>query len=728
MMIKFNPAGLFVLIAFILLNGVVFRTSADTSIRFNDWQTVGPSGGDVRSMRIDQKNQQRLYFGTLDGQIYASGNAGKTWELLVNFNRPQMAIDDLIIDSRDSNILYVGGHRHKSDGGFFKSTDGGKTWRESKDLKKEAIHALVQSSKNPDLLIAGTYGSIFVSKDAGENWEKIKSDTAPPATLIMDSVEIDPRDTNTIYVGTTYRAYKTIDGGKNWKLIKEGMIDDSDVFAIDIDPRNADHIIASACSGIYESFNAGESWKKIQGIPSQSRRTRAIVRNPTNKDSIYAGTTEGFWLSNDGGKNWTLTTSRQLEINAIVVHAAEPNKIYIGTNNYGIMISEDGGKTFSMSNGGFSARQTNEIVQDIERPNRLYATTINTARGGGFFFISDDSGKTWSPSMKNMPSELITYSILQDKINTNRILLGTGAGLYQSPDRGTTWTKVLPPKPVVTPKKAPVRKKGTTAKRTVVAAVKPTPVPATTTTTAIKPLSGCPTAKVNALSITVNQLSYTNDGKNGLLAATMCGIYRTYDLAKGWERLPFPVGNDLITRTMLAASQQPNTIWAGTASSGLLVSRDNGISFQAVEDITKTAPISSIAIDPQRPENIYVGTNQTFYLSRDGGLKWKRRGGNLPIGDYVTILINPSNTDEIFVGSALETSAGVFRSTDAGEKWTRIDPKEQNLASRRVWSLAFDPQDKTRLLIGSHSAGIYSVGVTPVSTVQVQTRPRMATQ
>ena len=77
--------------------------------------------------------------------------------------------------------------------------------------------------------------------------------------------------------------------GKNWRLIKNGMIDDSDVFAIAVDPRNPDHIISSACSGIYESQNAGEKWSKIQGIPSQSRRTRDIMQHPTIAEHVLCG-------------------------------------------------------------------------------------------------------------------------------------------------------------------------------------------------------------------------------------------------------------------------------------------------------------------------------------------------------------------------------------------------------------------------------------------------------
>ena len=88
-----------------------------------------------------------------------------------------------------------------------------------------------------------------------------------------------------------------------------------------------------------------------------------------------------------------VTTSRQLEINSITVHPSRPDVIYIGTNNYGVMISNDDGKSFVPTNGGFSGRFANAILADRETPNRIYASTINTATGGGFFFVSNDNGE-----------------------------------------------------------------------------------------------------------------------------------------------------------------------------------------------------------------------------------------------------------------------------------------------------------------------------------------------
>src|SRR5256885_2448882 len=116
--------------------------------------------------------------------------------------------------------------------------------------------------------------------------------------------------------------------------------------------------------------------------------------------------------------------------------------VYIGTNIYGVMVSNDGGKTFTPMNGGFSGRFANAIVADRETPNRIYASTINTATGGGFLFVSNDNGESWRPSMRNMPSRVITYAILQDERDANVIYLGTNLGVYRSVDRGASWAPV----------------------------------------------------------------------------------------------------------------------------------------------------------------------------------------------------------------------------------------------------------------------------------------------
>jgi len=744
-------------------------SSTDPAKYSDDWRTTGPPGGDVRGLVVDPNNADRFYFGTLDGQLYTSADGGKQWRLLYNFNRPKLFVDHIIVDPRNSKVLYVGAHRHKEPGGFFKSTDGGLTWREDPQLKNEAIHSLTQSVADPNVLVAGTFNGIFRSDDSGDSWQQLPT-YSTPGLVHVESLAMDPRNANIIYAGTWYLPYKSMDGGKTWTSIKNGIIDDSDIFAIDIDPRDPNHIIASACSGIYESKSAGESWRKVQGIPSQSRRTRAIMQHPSVPGLVFAGTTEGFWRSDRGGDadSWMVTTSRQLEINSIAVHPSRPDTIYIGTNNYGVMISTDGGKTFIPTNGGYSGRFANAIVADRETPNRIYASTINTATGGGFLFVSNDNGESWRPSMHSMPSRLIAYSILQDTLDANLIYLGTNLGIYRSLDRGVSWAPVWAPTSPTEPKKR------TTVKRVIKkAAVAPVPkstVPAQPDDTVLRAQDalnvagyhlGTPdgkagpvtlvalkrfqgdrhlpvTGKVDDITLAalgvakgngatsgeqtnliladaVNALVHTVDpdkGTPGLLAATNTGLYRSFNPGKGWQKLSSGLSVDPRITCISTNLREPQTIWIGTAASGILVSQDAGKTWRQVDGIPHDAPVNTIAQDPQKPDSVYVGTKQAFYMSHDGGATWNRRGGNLPFGDFSSILINPRNGDEIFVGNAYqsgEIGGGVFRSLNGGITWARIDPKERRLPSQRIWALAFDAHDQNILFVGSHSAGVYVV-------------------
>jgi photosystem II stability/assembly factor-like uncharacterized protein len=217
------------------------------------------------------------------------------------------------------------------------------------------------------------------------------------------------------------------------------------------------------------------------------------------------------------------------------------------------------------------------------------------------------------------------------------------------------------------------------------------------------------------LADAVNALVHTVDPeskKAGFLAATNTGLYRSLDPTKGWQKLSFGIVQDPRTTCISTNLRQPETIWVGTPASGVLVTNDGGKNWRQASGVPRDFPVNTIAQDPQRPDYVYVGTKQSFFMSHDGGATFNRRGGNLPFGDFTSILINPRNGDEVFAGNAYQTSetgGGVFRTTNGGVTWARIDPKERRLPSQRIWALAFDSQDQNILFVGSHSAGVYVV-------------------
>jgi photosystem II stability/assembly factor-like uncharacterized protein len=307
--------------------------------------------------------------------------------------------------------------------------------------------------------------------------------------------------------------------------------------------------------------------------------------------------------------------------------------------------------------------------------------------------------------------------MIQDRINPNTIYMATNLGMFKSLDRGNVWSQIVPPKP----KPEPKTKKKAVTKKTTAKVTKPETVPTPT-------LAPTGPAFVTALAEKVKVLAYTEDGKNGLFAGTDKGLYRSYDLAKGWEKVPFGEGISENVYVIYSSPLIPGVIWIGTEKSGVIVSRDDGKTWDRISGIPQDVPISSIVADPKRPQNIYVGTTQTFYVSRDGGRNWNRRGGNLPLGNYTSILISPNNSDEIFISSALESDGGIYYSKDAGQNWKRVDSKEMKLPSRRVWSMIFDPANPSRIFAATHSSGIYRIDRAPVTaSSEPSTRPRVST-
>jgi photosystem II stability/assembly factor-like uncharacterized protein len=402
-------------------------------------------------------------------------------------------------------------------------------------------------------------------------------------------------------------------------------------------------------------------------------------------------------MSNNGGKSWILTTSRDLMVTSIAVSPDAPNRIFIGTSLYGVMVSDDGGKNWRQANTNFTSRFTYSITPDSERSDRLYAITHNVGSGGGFFFSSDDRGQNWRQAANLDVNRVTPFAVLQDRVDANVIYLGTNVGVFRSPDRGMTWTLFAPPKPKPAPKKKG-SKAAVAAKSKAPAKpkVEPPPVPA-------GPVI------IPALTDKVQVLVYSEDGSNTILAGTDKGLFRTTDISKGWEKVPLGESISETIFTIHISPKSPETIWLGTSVSGVVVSHDGGTTWQKINGVPQDVPISSIATDPQRPERIYVGSTQAFWLSRDGGRTWNRRGGNLPLGNFTSILINPTNTDEIYISSSLESDGGIFYSSDAGMKWKRLDGKDMPVPSRRVWSMFFDRQDSNRIYAGSHSSGVYRI-------------------
>ena len=713
------------------------------------WQMTGPFGGDVAALAVDPRRADHLLLGTHDSQLYRSVDSGRTWKRVrPGLKAPGYSVTALLFDRDREGVVYVGAKQVKDvrddtlGGGLFRSDDGGENWREIVGLRGRSVRGLEQSAKDPDVIAVVARDGVYRSRDRGATWRRITPD-ADPELRMFHSVAIDPRDPETVYAGTWHLPWKTTDGGETWKRAgtrETGMIDDSDIFSIHIDAADPDTVLMSACSGIYRSRDASGKWTKLNGIPNTSRRTHVIYQHPTRPEVIFAGTTEGLWRSTDGGKpeSWGRVTSLRLIINAIAVHPSRPDRVYLGTEDFGVLVSNDGGESYEPSNAGFISRQVRAVLADRTERGRVYAGVVFDATFGGLF-VSQDGGVSWQQSMKGMGVRDV-YSLYQSEARPETIYAGTNHGLFRSDDHGRTWAAVrreteaekeeavdpaaAPPaarepspvklivqkrakpaaKQVTKPaakKKAvqsPGKSKGQTARgpRTPKPAPKPAPPP---------PEFVDLESQVFALV----PLKYRGESERTvLLAATWDGLFWTEDEKKGWKELKLSgAGINTSARPLLnivaTSPRAPGVILIGTEE-GLFVSRDNGESFGPLPLNGGPHRIKAIAFDPRSAETIYIGTSEAFFRTADGGRSWEQRGGGLPMVSAVNgIAINLLNPDELYVGDYLR--GGFYHSRDRGKNWEPLDIS--SLPSQRLLSLAPDPFDPQRLYAGSFSGGVY---------------------
>jgi len=436
------PPLFFVMSKIILFQICLFCLLAGEVQAAPDLLFLGPDGGDVRSLSVHPSKPERIFLGTADGQVYVSHNAGRKWEKAVpGLKRRELAVDTLVFDPNDADTLYAAGWELKSDhGALFRTRDGGDTW-ERIDLGKypSSIRAVAVSPLNSDLIAVGITDGVLLSKDGGAKWRRISRGYR--SLHNVHSLAFDVSQEELLYVGTWRLAWKTPDLGKSWVPIHGGMYWDSDLFSIQIDPRDPERLYAGACSGLYRSMTAGEKWAKLKnGLPGKAKRTRTVRLDPSNPDVVYAGTTAGLYRSVNGGNSWKCLLA-DVVINAVVVNPVESKRLVVGTDDAGVLRSDDGGESFLPSNLGFSQRQVSSVaVRGDGAEELMAAVTLDREYGG--FFVSHDSGKNWEAFNAGLEAAVAGIKNILIARASDEVFLGTGVGVFRGVPGKRDWERI----------------------------------------------------------------------------------------------------------------------------------------------------------------------------------------------------------------------------------------------------------------------------------------------
>ncbi len=263
--------------------------------------------------------------------IYKSTDAGKTWTHLGL--RDGQQIPALAIDPRDPNRVFAAvlGHPYgpNEERGLFRSTDGGQNWQKIiyKDENTGASDVEIDPT-NPDVMYAsmwegregpwedgnevnGTDGGLFKSIDGGNTWRPLTNGL--PQDLSQINVAIAPSDSKRLYAtlgmaSGALAVYRSDDAGENWSRATDdprpsGRIGGGDLPVPRVDPKNPD-VVYSASTVTMKSTDGGKTWSGFRGAPGGDDYQNLWI-NPTNPNIILLVSDQGALVTVNGGATWS---------------------------------------------------------------------------------------------------------------------------------------------------------------------------------------------------------------------------------------------------------------------------------------------------------------------------------------------------------------------------------------------------------------------------------------
>ncbi|HUD72035.1 MAG TPA: hypothetical protein VMQ62_08740 [Dongiaceae bacterium] len=628
--------------------------------------------------------------------VWRSTDAGATFTHVGLENTHD--IPRIAVDPRSPDTLYVAALGHlwgaNPERGIFKTTDGGKTWKQALKIDADTgACEVVIDPKNPDTIYAGMYArrrspwsysgysdkaGLFRSDDAGATWKRLTRGL--PSRTGRIGLAIFPKEPRTLY------AVVESDLGGTGRDVTDNY---------------------SQSGGLFRSDDRGESWERRSPIAFRPFYFSRVAVDPENAERVYLPGWD-LAISDDGGRTFRGSGSPKVHVDfhAILVNPLDPNQIVVG-NDGGVYISHDRAKNWDFLDN-IAAGQFYRIAVDMADPyhvagglqdngswlgpsETLFKAEQETPGGDG----SDEGivNADWRPIYGSDG-----FTVQFDPSDSN-VMYATGQGADIARVRlDTQEMRLIKPTP----------REGQTAFRFnwnapfFVSPHDPT----------VLYLGGNRVFKLTGKGDQWNAISADLSTNDPVKSATVGSNAETYGTVVSLAESPLAKG----------------MLWAGTDDGRVHVTKNDG---GAWADVTpkEAGGLYVARVTPSRhaADTAYVAVDghrsdifrPIILKTRDAGRTWTSVAGDLPDGEPVDVVIETFlNPDALYAG----TEHGLFVTVDGGTHWVRMNGT--SLPAVPVDDLVIHPRERD-LVVATHGRSLYIMDdVTPIAQLTPETRAR----
>jgi photosystem II stability/assembly factor-like uncharacterized protein len=673
------------------------------------FRNIGPHRGGRSCAVVGVRHQPNtFYFGATGGGVWKTTDGGSNWEVLSDKDFKTGSIGAIAVSESDPNVIYVGtgeapirGNVSHGDG-VYKSTDGGRSWKNVGLKDSRQIARIRIRPDNPDLVYVAAQGhvwganaerGVFRSEDGGRTWKKILfvDETTGASDLAMD-----PTNPRILYAGFWQvvrrpwdlesggpgsSLWRSTDGGDSWKKLTEGLPEGTwgkiGVAASAARPGRVFAFVEAKHGGLFRSENYGEKWTHVND--EHKIRERAwyyswIYPDPKNADTVYLPNVY-MHKSTDGGRTFSNLPVPHGDNHDLWIDPDDPNRMILG-NDGGATVTYNSGKTWSTQYNQPTA-QFYRVAVDNQFPYWVYGS-------------QQDNSNVCIPS--GVPGVGIDQShwhsagggesgwMAPDPKDPNIVYAGEYGGQITRYDHRTRQARNVMAWPQLA--------------------------------------DGHATADLKyRFQWNAPILISPNDPKVLYHASQI--LLRSRDGGETWEEMSpdltrndrskqgksgGPVTSDItgveVYDTIFALAEsavEHGVIWAGSDDGLVHVTRDNGTTWQNVtpKGIPEWIQINSIDASPRDRGAAYLaGTmyklddfQPYLYRTRDYGKTWTKIVNGIPDGVFTRVIReDPVRKGLLYAG----TETGLYVSFDDGASW---QPFSRNLPATPITDLAVKNDD-----------------------------------